>query len=201
MSVMTRLLMAVYFIVIIKAGSSGDLDLSQWLSWDIAKRESAPLPTSSALEIVSVLNDHDKSLFIKDIIRIDVVNIGSFRNQYVAGQPEKMRSRFNVTSKFYNYAWSSSGCGGLRDKSLAESNGFKQFKLIERDYLRLKKYGLISPGGVAIDIGAHVGDSTIPLSLLSNLTIAFDPSISVFPILNINAKINPHLNIHAFPTV
>ncbi len=73
------------------------------------------------------------------------------------------------------------------------------FKNIEREYIQLIKYFIISETGVFIDIGAHAGDSTLPFALQSEITIAFDPSVSVYPLLQVNAKINPKLNIHTFP--
>jgi len=54
-----------------------------------------------------------------------------------------------------------------------------------------------SHGGVAIDIGAHVGNSTIPMALLAERTIAFDPNPAVYEVLETNAQLNPHLNIEA----
>lgn len=51
----------------------------------------------------------------------------------------------------------------------------------------------LSPGDVAIDIGAHTGDSTIPIALAVGRTgcvIALEPNPYVFPVLAYNATLN-----------
>ncbi len=70
-----------------------------------------------------------------------------------------------------------------------------------KDYLRqisqevvneLRKF--LSPGDVAIDIGAHTGDTTIPIALATGKTgcvLAFEPNPYVFAILQQNAALNP----------
>lgn len=58
----------------------------------------------------------------------------------------------------------------------------------------LKKY--LDDGDVAIDIGAHTGDSTIPLALAcgkNGMAFAFEPNRYVFPVLEENVKLNAHL--------
>lgn len=52
----------------------------------------------------------------------------------------------------------------------------------------------ISPGDLVIDIGANVGDTTVPMALCagpSGLTLGFDPNPYVFKILQKNAELNP----------
>ncbi|MCO5236598.1 MAG: FkbM family methyltransferase [Chitinophagaceae bacterium] len=52
----------------------------------------------------------------------------------------------------------------------------------------------IKPGDLAIDIGANVGDTTVPMALctgLEGLTLGFDPNPYVFKILQKNAGLNP----------
>jgi FkbM family methyltransferase len=54
----------------------------------------------------------------------------------------------------------------------------------------------LKPGDVAIDIGAHTGDSTIPIALVagpSGQVFALEPNPYVFKILAINASLNPAL--------
>ena len=56
----------------------------------------------------------------------------------------------------------------------------------------LRKF--LSPGDVAIDIGAHEGDSTVPIALAVGRTgcvLALEPNEYVFPILVENSKLNP----------
>jgi FkbM family methyltransferase len=55
----------------------------------------------------------------------------------------------------------------------------------------LRKF--LSPGDVAIDIGAHTGDSTLPIALAVGKTgcvFALEPNRYVFPVLNKNAELN-----------
>jgi FkbM family methyltransferase len=52
----------------------------------------------------------------------------------------------------------------------------------------------LRPGDVAIDIGAHTGDSTIPIALAvgkSGLVFALEPNPYVFPVLKKNSELNP----------
>ncbi|RLD26285.1 MAG: hypothetical protein DRI75_12005 [Bacteroidetes bacterium] len=55
-------------------------------------------------------------------------------------------------------------------------------------------YKKFAPKGcLAIDIGAHIGDTTVPLALAvgkDGITLAFDPNPYVFEILSINAQLN-----------
>ena len=49
-------------------------------------------------------------------------------------------------------------------------------------------------GDVAIDIGAHAGDTTIPIALAvgpAGTVLAFEPNPYVFPVLQRNASLNP----------
>jgi FkbM family methyltransferase len=51
----------------------------------------------------------------------------------------------------------------------------------------------LSPGDVAIDIGAHSGDSTIPIALAvgkQGCVLAFEPNQYVFPVLKKNSELN-----------
>jgi FkbM family methyltransferase len=53
----------------------------------------------------------------------------------------------------------------------------------------------LSPGDVAIDIGAHTGDSAIPMALAVGKTgtvLALEPNPYVFPVLQKNAELNPN---------
>jgi FkbM family methyltransferase len=55
----------------------------------------------------------------------------------------------------------------------------------------LRKY--LSPGDVAIDIGAHTGDTAVPLALAvgkSGLVLALEPNSYVFPVLRANSELN-----------
>src|SRR6185312_6630146 len=51
----------------------------------------------------------------------------------------------------------------------------------------------IKPGDLVIDIGANIGDTTVPMALAagsSGITLAFDPNPYVFKILQVNASLN-----------
>jgi FkbM family methyltransferase len=55
----------------------------------------------------------------------------------------------------------------------------------------LRKY--IAPGDVALDIGAHTGDTTVPMALAAGSAgrvIALEPNPYVFPVLERNASLN-----------
>ncbi|WP_442481496.1 FkbM family methyltransferase [Aeoliella sp. SH292] len=52
----------------------------------------------------------------------------------------------------------------------------------------------VNPGDLVIDIGAHTGDTTVPMALAtgpSGLTLALEPNPYVFKILSKNASLNP----------
>jgi FkbM family methyltransferase len=54
----------------------------------------------------------------------------------------------------------------------------------------------LQPGDVAIDIGAHTGDSTLPIALVvgsAGRVFALEPNPYVFKVLAINATLNPAL--------
>lgn len=70
---------------------------------------------------------------------------------------------------------------------------FEREKHIDQDQVNfLKNY--IKPGDFVIDIGAHTGDSTIPLALAAGpagCVLALEPNKYVFRILEKNAALNP----------
>lgn len=56
----------------------------------------------------------------------------------------------------------------------------------------LRKF--LAPGDVALDVGAHTGDSTIPIALAlgkQGCVLALEPNRYVFPVLQKNAALNP----------
>ena len=62
---------------------------------------------------------------------------------------------------------------------------------------------LLSEGDTAIDIGAHCGDTTVPMAVAagaSGRVFAFEPNPYVYKVLAHNAGLNPgRLNIDAYP--
>ncbi len=61
----------------------------------------------------------------------------------------------------------------------------------------------LGEGDLAIDVGAHIGDSTLPIALVcgkSGATLAFEPNPLTFAVLAANSALNPHrTNIIPFP--
>lgn len=56
----------------------------------------------------------------------------------------------------------------------------------------LRRY--LDPGDIAIDIGAHTGDTTIPIAIAvgkSGCVLALEPNKYVFPVLKKNSELNP----------
>lgn len=54
----------------------------------------------------------------------------------------------------------------------------------------------VGPGDVAIDVGAHAGDSTLPLAFAVGQTgrvLAFEPNSYVYDVLEQNAQLNPDI--------
>jgi FkbM family methyltransferase len=63
--------------------------------------------------------------------------------------------------------------------------------ILQEDVDALKTF--LRPGDVAIDIGAHAGDFTVPMALALGPTgcvLAFEPNPYVFPVLEANASLN-----------
>jgi len=64
-------------------------------------------------------------------------------------------------------------------------------KITQGSIEALRKF--LSPGDVAIDIGAHSGDSTIPIALAvgkEGCVLALEPNRYVFPVLKKNSELN-----------
>lgn len=72
---------------------------------------------------------------------------------------------------------------------LHPAESVKQFDQAEVDHLRQ----FLKPGDVAIDIGAHTGDTTLPMALAVGVTgrvLALEPNPYVGRILDANAQLN-----------
>jgi FkbM family methyltransferase len=80
---------------------------------------------------------------------------------------------------------------GTVDFAYWEHPRFDGFK-IEQDHISaLRKF--LKPGDVAIDIGAHCGDTTVPMALAvgkEGYVFAFEPNPYVFDTLDANSKLN-----------
>ncbi len=72
--------------------------------------------------------------------------------------------------------------------------------ILPSEVKRLQSF--LQPGDVAIDIGAHMGDSTLPMALAVGKTgtvIAFEANSYVFETLSVNANLNPSIaKIYAY---
>eukprot|EP01041_Mallomonas_annulata_P008222 gene8222-16904_t len=108
------------------------------------------------------------------------------------------RYQLDANSTHFFFAWHPGTCNGLKDTIWKSTNGGNLANMVSDEIKRMKTFGIMNRGGIAIDIGAHIGDSTIPIALLANHTIAFDPGMTLFPVLKTNAVINHHLNIDAY---
>jgi len=93
-----------------------------------------------------------------------------------------------------------------------ESDGYVEFAVWKNPLVKEKEIThsevsffrkFIKPGGLSIDIGANIGDTTVPISLATGkkgLTIGFEPNPHIFEIFKINATLNPDkTNIVAAP--
>ncbi len=61
--------------------------------------------------------------------------------------------------------------------------------------------GILREGDVAVDVGAHTGDSTLPMALAvgpAGTVFALEPNPYVFKVLEVNASLNPSLT-HIVP--
>jgi monofunctional biosynthetic peptidoglycan transglycosylase len=70
---------------------------------------------------------------------------------------------------------------------------FESQKSIEQDDVDgLRRF--IRPGDTVIDVGAHTGDTSVPMALAAGadgLTLALEPNPHVFRVLEANARLNP----------
>ncbi|CAF1498082.1 unnamed protein product [Adineta steineri] len=53
----------------------------------------------------------------------------------------------------------------------------------------------IRPGSIAIDIGTHSGDTTVPFAVSAAMTIGFEPNPAVYKMVQANRDANPELSI------
>eukprot|EP00035_Acanthoeca_spectabilis_P010642 m.188641 g.188641 ORF g.188641 m.188641 type:complete len:411 (-) comp15087_c0_seq2:77-1309(-) len=72
------------------------------------------------------------------------------------------------------YPWISGGCGGVEDFNHFGSDGEGGVHRFGGEVKRLRRFGL--KDGIAIDIGSHVGDSTVALAAAADKALAFDPN-------------------------
>lgn len=177
-------------------------------------QESIPSPTKTVnliragelrgVDAISWQWNKEHVRFVHQKLDIDLTKLLSERlkNANMVLPPQVVRiDRFPTTSRSYTsffWAWHGSDCNGLKDKIWKQSNGAVLSKVVSEEVSRLQAFGILKNGGVAIDIGAHTGDSTLPIALLANQTISFDPSVFVFPILKTNAAINANLHIDTY---
>lgn len=111
------------------------------------------------------------------------------------------------------HAFNLSGVGILGEKAMwcewnHELESARPLKSIFLDLVQRRWNDLIRPGSTCIDIGAHSGDTTIPMGVFSfdprtgrkGRIVAVEPNPEVFKVLKINLEINAHLaNFCAVP--
>ena len=56
----------------------------------------------------------------------------------------------------------------------------------------------VRPNSISVDIGTHMGDTTIPIALHSSMTLAYEPHPDLFGVMKTQASLNPDLNIFPF---
>ena len=163
-------------------------------------------PPSTSLPSLLPLHSYpgvDKSWLQEgNIVRVDRCQFSNVTAD-IHAPPNTNQSSLRVHQPFL-WAWHGGECNGLFDPKWQGSGGAELIGAMRADAARLLRLGVLNArqraaGSVAIDIGAHSGDSTVPMAMLANRTIAFDPNTDVFNILRVNAKINPHLRIEAHP--
>mmetsp|Transcript_85157 Transcript_85157/g.147177 ORF Transcript_85157/g.147177 Transcript_85157/m.147177 type:complete len:379 (+) Transcript_85157:62-1198(+) len=102
------------------------------------------------------------------------------------------------------WAWKRTACGGFNNGNAKLPLQLKRSQPSEllahyfaSEVSRFQKTRIMRKGGVAIDIGANNGDTTVPMALLADSTIAFEPNPEIFQILQKNVLLNKHLKIFA----
>lgn len=67
----------------------------------------------------------------------------------------------------------------------------KPKQITQKEIVFFRKY--ISPGSFAVDIGANIGDMTVPMAIAAGsegLVLGFDPNPQVFKVLEVNSRLN-----------
>jgi FkbM family methyltransferase len=105
----------------------------------------------------------------------------------------------NAYGEEFLFAWTRTVCHEVNNSVWRETNGHEFAALLAAQIHQYRHSHIFHEVNhqVAIDIGAHVGDSTIPIAFLAKKTIAFEPSSHSFSFLKANVALNPHLNISA----
>jgi FkbM family methyltransferase len=102
----------------------------------------------------------------------------------------------NTFGEEFLFAWTSTVCHALNHSAWRDTNGHEFAALLASELHKLRHAHIFRDNSqVALDIGAHVGDSTIPIAFMARKTIAFEPSSHSFSFLRANVALNPHLNI------
>lgn len=156
-------------------------DITAWNEWKLDESHQNPVRSDMSTDKKSVIEQQIKAAALTvptSIKRIDLYHVNN--------------------ADFFHWAWDDSNCNGINDRIWKRSNGGDVAKVVASEIIRLRKFGLARKTGVAIDIGAHIGDTTIPISYFAAKTIAFDPSSWSYLVLNTNSVINPHLNIDTY---
>lgn len=111
---------------------------------------------------------------------------------------KKKFKRFTARRVFHEYGYevknfSLPGLGQVQYAQwLHPLEGSKEITTRQIDFFKSH----LRPGGLAIDIGAHTGDTTVPMALAAGkdgLVLGLEPNGYVFKILKKNAELNPQL--------
>jgi FkbM family methyltransferase len=114
--------------------------------------------------------------------------------QYIKKKIEKTKAR--KVFKKYGYTVKEFDVAGFGKVKFAQwQNPLEQEKQVTASQVNFfRKF--IQPGDFAIDIGAHTGDTTIPMGLAASgngLVLALDPNPYIFEILTANIALNKEL--------
>lgn len=91
--------------------------------------------------------------------------------------------------------------GHNKNNARAMEVGSTLMSALECDAARLRTVGALQPSAhgarsIAVDIGAQWGDSMMPLAMVADHTVVFEPNPLYYSTVHLTAKLNPDLGLH-----